>query len=419
MAAGSRSSRGLRSSRGSSPGSSPQRASSAGNSPPSAAAAAGSAGALGKHMRRSSLSRLSDPASSSCSSIKSLVSHSRQQQQLRRTSSNSSLGSAGGMAAPVMRVLGAAGGGGGSPGGQRGGVMGSADQQGLLKPFGLKQQQHGIRPRRASLGSSPNRTSSSSQWDQQQRGVFSPGADCSPPQAPAASSLAGFSTPPGCPLLWPAAKAATVGPQPSGPMIRASSVQHGLQAKSVMWKSLGDFVHHNMAAAATTQGSSSGSTHSSPGLRRGAVGGSMAAGLVPPFLSPPAAVLANPWASPPAAGVGHQGVVPLPPAAGSSGRASRTLSPQGSVGSRLGSPAAAVTPAAAVLQSKEGVSAAGGQLAGVLVLPVAEGVCEGVSDADSPDSRISDSAAVAEGSGDEGCPDAWRVQENPVYFELH
>jgi hypothetical protein len=53
------------------------------------------------------------------------------------------------------------------------------------------------------------------------------------------------------------------------------------------------------------------------------------------------------------------------------------------------------------------------------VLPVAEGVCEGVSDADSPDSRISDAAAVAEGSDDEGCADAWRVQENPVYFELH
>jgi hypothetical protein len=93
----------------------------------------------------------------------------------------------------------------------------------------------------------------------------------------------------------------------------------------------------------------------------------------------------------------------------SSARGSYSLSPQGSVGGKLGSPGP-VTPAAA---------AAAAALGGVPVLPVAEGVCEGMSDADSPNSCISGESTAAGGGAEEGRADAWTVQENPVYFELH
>jgi hypothetical protein len=500
--ADARSSKGLRSSRGS-PGSSPKRPISAGGagSPPSAGAAAAGGGASSlKYPRRAS--RLSDPASSSCSSIRSLVAHSRQQQQLWRTGSNSSIGSAGGGA--FMSVLGAVG---GSPGVLR--RSGSLDQQGFAKSLGLKQQQQQQqqqgRSRRGSPNSSPSKSciahsstgagtaaaaasegsrdslagllqqsqscgqifsSSQDQPQQQRQQLHSPVGTCSP--QPSAANFTGFSTLPGPESR--AVRPATVGP----------TAEH---RSTVMWKSLDDFVHLNRAT--------SSSANSSPGNRRGGcgIGSSSMAGL-PPFLSPPAAVLVNPWSSPPAGNVQQgamqppvapsgarassslspqasvaalqaallppgvsngrassnlspqgsaaalQGLVPavplgghstrgsscslspqgsaaaLPqvlPAAIVSARGSYSFSPQGSVRGMLGSPGP-VTPAAAT-----GAAAVGG----APVLPVAEGVCDCASDADSPNSCISGESAAAGVGAEEGRGDAWTVQENPVYFELH
>jgi hypothetical protein len=172
-----------------------------------------------------------------------------------------------------------------------------------------------------------------------------------------------------------------------------------------MWKSLDDFVHASRG---------SGSTHSSPGVRWAGGVGSSTAGPLPSFMSPPAAVLPNPWSTPPpaAAGLGSApgsgfGVLP--------GGVRGSL-PSLAVGGASGSSSPyAVTPAATTAAA-EGL--ADGCLAGVPVLPIAEGVCEGASDADSPNSTISGTESECGPGTGEGHV-GWVAHENPVYFELH